>query len=110
VTLVFDAIKTVAIGVMVFVVGGWIYSLVRALSDSRWKAAVRNARKARFKKRAVCEPGVIAATPVEDAVPVADAVPPDLTMALDRLTALHREGALTAAEFARAKERLLGPG
>jgi len=104
VTLVFDAIKTVAIGVMVFVVGGWIYSLVRALLDSRWKAAVRNVRKARFKTRAVCVPGVIAATPVEDAVPV------DLAMALDRLTALHREGTLTAAEFARAKERLLGPG
>ncbi|HYS34081.1 MAG TPA: SHOCT domain-containing protein [Pseudonocardiaceae bacterium] len=107
-TLVFDAIKTVAIGVMAFVVCGWIYSLVRALLDSRlssrWKAAVRNVRKARFKKRAVCEPGVIAATPV------ADAVPPDLAMALDRLTALHREGTLTAAEFARAKERLLGPG
>ena len=103
-TLVFDAIKTVAIGVMVFVVGGWIYSLVRALLDSRWKAAVRNVRKARFKKRAVYEPGTIAATPVEDAVP------PDLAMALDRLTALHREGTLTAAEFARAKERLLGPG
>ncbi|HEX9335040.1 MAG TPA: SHOCT domain-containing protein [Pseudonocardiaceae bacterium] len=106
-TLVFDAIKTVAIGVMAFVVCGWIYSLVRALLDSRlssrWKAAVRNVRKARFKKRAVGVPGAIA-------VPVADTVPPDLAMALDRLTALHREGTLTAAEFARAKERLLGPG
>ena len=102
-TLVFDAIKTVAIGVMAFVVCGWIYSLVRALLDLRWKAAVRNVRKARFKKRAVGVPGAIA-------VPVADTVPPDLAMALDRLTALHREGTLTAAEFARAKERLLGPG
>jgi hypothetical protein len=41
---------------------------------------------------------------------VHDAVPPGLVMALDRLTALHREGKLTAAEFAREKERLLGPG
>jgi hypothetical protein len=89
--------------------------LVRALlgSGSRWKAAARNARKAveldevevvARKRR------IIGTAPVADAVPVHDAVPPGLVMALDRLTALHREGKLTAAEFAHAKERLLGPG
>ncbi|HEY3607974.1 MAG TPA: SHOCT domain-containing protein [Pseudonocardiaceae bacterium] len=40
-----------------------------------------------------------------------DAVPPDeLVAALDRLAALHRDGALTATEFDRAKRRLLGAG
>ena len=120
-TLFFDAIRIVAIGVMAFVVCGWIYSLVRALlgSGSRWKAAVRNARKAvelhevevvARKRRIIGTTPVWDAVPVADTVPVHDAVPPGLVMALDRLTALHREGALTAAEFAREKERLLGSG
>jgi hypothetical protein len=42
------------------------------------------------------------------AAPIVDAAGGGMVAELERLAVLHRDGALTAAEYARAKERLLG--
>ncbi|MER5351228.1 DUF3592 domain-containing protein [Kitasatospora sp. NPDC002551] len=54
------------------------------------------------------DPENVHASLTAGAVPDAPAL--DLIAALERLTALHRDGALDAAEFAAAKARLLGTG
>ncbi|MFJ8429919.1 hypothetical protein ACIQ9P_01315 [Kitasatospora sp. NPDC094019] len=70
----------------------------------------RGARRWHAHRSAPPSPTGSPADPLAD--PPADAAPstPEFVLALERLTALHREGALDAAEFAAAKARLLGTG
>lgn len=99
-------------GVMFVVMGGgpllFVLGAVRGGMSSRLTGA---ARLNRLSARSTGSPWAAATVGLrsEPTGPtIDDAAPPDLVGQLERLSALHEEGALDDAEFAAAKRRLLG--